>query len=119
MWAANFKDPMSFHIERFLDIPKAGGRTQHLGCGAGTRMCAGAHLANRELYVIFTRLILGFHIRETSDLAARPVLDTIECNSVLTSLVTQPKPFKVHFVPRDRGRLEKWIAESEERTAYL
>ena len=82
-------------------------------------MCAGAHLANRELYVIFTRLILAFHIRETSDPKSIPELDTIECNSVPTSMVLQPKPFKVQFVPRDAGLLAKWVGESFERTKHL
>lgn len=124
MWAANhdpthFKSPMDFIPDRFLDISEAGAGTQHYGYGAGTRMCAGAHLANRELYAIFTRLVLGFHIRETSDPHSRPILDTIDCNAVPTSMVTQPKPFKVRFVPRDRYQLEGWIRSSFEKTAHL
>jgi len=82
-------------------------------------MCAGAHLANRELYTIFTRLILAFHIRETSDPRSLPILDTIECNSVPTSMVLQPKPFKVRFVPRNAEQLLNWINTSFEKTAYL
>lgn len=124
MWAANhdathFKDPMVFFPERFMGVDEAGGGTQHYGYGAGTRMCAGAHLANRQLYVIFTRLILAFHIQGSADLRDRPELDTIECNSVPTSMVMQPKPFKVHFVPRDGAKLDRWARESFEKTAYL
>ena len=75
-------------------------------------MCAGAHLANRELYVIFTRLILAFHILPTSDASKVPELDTIECNSTPTSMVMQPKAFKVRFVPRDEEVLRGWVGES-------
>ena len=82
-------------------------------------MCAGAHLANRELYAIFTRLILAFNIRPTNDAPMTPELDTIECNSVPTSMVLQPKPFKVRFVPRDSMQLDKWVKESFDRTAHL
>lgn len=80
-------------------------------------MCEGAHLANRQLYIIFTRLILSFHIRECSNVKMRPVLDPIDCNSILTGMVTQPKPFEVKFVPRDKAKLESWIEESIQRTA--
>ena len=73
---------MDFVPDRFLGVSEAGVGTQHYGYGAGTRMCAGAHLANRELYAIFTRLVLAFHIRETRDPASRPILDTVECNSI-------------------------------------
>jgi phenylacetate 2-hydroxylase len=114
----HFKSPTQFIPERFLDIPDGAG-TVHYGYGAGARSCSGMHLANRELYAIFSRLILAFHIRPTSDLSARPILDAIECNSVMTSMVTQPKPFKVGYVPRDRGMVEKWVYESLERTRYL
>lgn len=124
MWAANhdpahFKSPMEFIPDRFVGVNVVGEGTQHFGYGAGTRMCAGSHLANRELYAIFTRLVLAFHIHEASDPKARPILDTIECNSVPTSMVTQPKPFKVRFIPRDAQQLEGWIKSSKERTAYL
>lgn len=124
MWAANhdaahFKDPMAFIPERFVGIDEAGAGTQHFAYGAGTRMCAGAHLANRELYAVFCRLILAFRIEETDDLSARPILDTIECNAVPTSFVTQPKPFKVKFIPRDEGMLRRWIGESFDKTAHL
>jgi len=124
MWAANhdpeqFDSPMKFVPDRFLGINEAGAGTQHYGYGAGTRMCAGAHLANRELYAIFSRLVLAFHIRPTKDLEMSPNLDTIECNSVPTSMVTQPKPFKVRFQPRNDVQLEKWLKESQDKTAYL
>ncbi|KAL7905009.1 putative cytochrome P450 phenylacetate 2-hydroxylase [Trichoderma velutinum] len=124
MWAANhdvnqFKSPMEFMPDRFMGIPTAGAGTQHYGYGAGTRMCAGSHLANRQLYVVFTRLILAFRIQETKSVKDRPILDTIDCNAVPTSMVTQPKPFKVMFVPRDLKKLERWISSSLERTAHL
>jgi phenylacetate 2-hydroxylase len=110
---------MDFVPDRFLGVSEAGVGTQHYGYGAGTRMCAGAHLANRELYAIFTRLVLAFHIRETRDPASRPILDTVECNSIPTSMVTQPKPFKVRLVPRNEDQLQTWLNQSKEKTAYL
>lgn len=124
MWAANhdpkqFKSPMEFVPERFMGIDEAGAGTQHFAYGAGTRQCAGNHLANRELYAVFIRLILAFRIKETNNLESRPILDTIDCNSVPTSFVTQPKPFKVRFEPRNLKQLQGWIEQSFEKTAHL
>ena len=124
MWATNhddkqFKSPFAFVPHRFVGINETGQGTQHFGYGAGTRMCVGAHLANRELYAIFCRLGLAFHTKETAHVKDRLILDSIECNSVPTSMVTQPKPFKVRFIPHDQGQLERWISESIEKTAYL
>ena len=62
---------------------------------------------------------MAFQIGGSSDLRDRPELDTIECNSVPTSMVMQPKPFKVHFTPRDAGKLDEWVKKSFEETAYL
>lgn len=79
-------------------------------------MCAGSHLANRELYTAFIRIITAFHIDPPKRDEDRPILDALECNAVPTSLTTDPKPFKCGFRARDMGKLEKWMRESEERT---
>lgn len=48
-----------------------------------------------------------------------PVLDCLGANAIPTSLTMEPKYFKVGFKPRDRGMLERWIREGEERTRDL
>lgn len=82
-------------------------------------MCAGSHLANRELYTAYVRLITAFTIHEAQNENDRPILDALECNAVPTALTTDPKPFKAAFKPRDTGMVERWIQESEERTRNL
>lgn len=82
-------------------------------------MCAGSHLANRELFTAFVRLITAFHLQPSKQTCDRPVLDAIDCNSIATALTTEPKPFKVGFTARDPKKLEQWIAESDERTKDL
>lgn len=79
-------------------------------------MCIGSHLANREIYTIFTRLILAFEIAPANALEDAPILDTLECGSPKTAMALQPKAFKVQIKPRDRDSLNKWIRDSEERT---
>lgn len=93
--------------------------TPHYGYGAGSRMCAGSHLANRELYTAYIRLIVAFTLHPARDSKDNPILDAIECNAIPTALTTEPKPFKVGFRPRDPAALQKWIADSEERTKDL
>lgn len=95
------------------------GGTPHYGYGAGSRMCAGSHLANRELFTAYVRLITAFEIFDAPDPRDVPIMDAIECNMVPTSLTTDPKPFKISLKPRNETLLRKWIAEGEERTKDL
>ena len=82
-------------------------------------MCAGSHLANRELYTAFIRLFVAFHIEPPKLSKDLPVLDALDCNAVPTSLTTDPRPFKCSFRARDMGRLQEWMQESEENTRKL
>lgn len=106
--------PYTFNVERFLNDNEVG--TPHYAYGAGSRMCAGSHLANRELYTAYVKMLTAFTIGQTDDVAARPVMDCIECNGNPTSLTTDPKPFKISLKPRNEEQVKQWIAESEERT---
>jgi phenylacetate 2-hydroxylase len=116
--AAHFKSPETFDPERYLDVPDGAG-TPHYGYGAGSRMCVGSHLANRELFTAFVRLISAFEFAPPADPRAQAVMDCLEANELPTSLTMEPKYFKVGFKPRDRGTLDRWIRESEERTRDL
>jgi phenylacetate 2-hydroxylase len=122
-WAADFdpvhfKEATSFSVERYLENPEGTG-TPHYAYGAGSRMCAGSHLANRELYTAFIRLISAFHIDPPKNAQDEPILDALECNAIPTSLTTDPKPFKCGFRARDLGKLEGWMKGSEERCKDL
>ncbi|KAF2463185.1 phenylacetate hydroxylase [Lindgomyces ingoldianus] len=112
----HFKDPFKFIPERYLGDVDG---TPHYGYGAGSRMCVGSHLANRELYTAFVRLISAFKFTPPKDPRDAPVLDSLDANAIPTSLTMEPKYFKVGFKPRNRALLEKWIAGSEERTREL
>ncbi|RCI16106.1 hypothetical protein L249_1781 [Ophiocordyceps polyrhachis-furcata BCC 54312] len=118
---ARYKLPHRFLPERFLlpedNEPTTSGPA-HYGYGAGSRMCAGVHLANRELYTALLRIITAFEVlpaRLPADLP--PSMDAVECNAKPTSLTTDPRPFKLGLRPRDEERLRRWIAAAEERTA--
>lgn len=118
---AHFKDPHSFDVERYMD-GSSDEKTQgvsHYAYGAGSRMCAGSHLANRELYVAFMRIFCAFEVVPPKDEKDKPEMDALDANALPTSLTMEPKPFKVGFKIRDREQLEEWIKESETATAHL
>ncbi|KAI9051315.1 hypothetical protein LZ554_005416 [Drepanopeziza brunnea f. sp. 'monogermtubi'] len=116
---AHFKEPHLFSVERYLDNLEGAGGTPHYAYGAGSRMCAGSHLANRELYTAFIRIFTAFEVEAPKDARDRPILDALECNAIPTGLTTDPKPFKVGFKCRDPEKVAQWIRESDERTKDL
>jgi len=113
----HFKDPNKFIPERYLksDDDAVTG-TPHFGYGAGSRMCAGSHLANRELFVAFARLVSAFEILPPKDPRDAPIMDALDANALPTSLTMEPRKFKVGFKVRDRASLEQQLKESEEAT---
>lgn len=120
----HFKNAYEFNPERYvaddsIDDAAATRGTPHYGYGAGSRMCIGSHLANRELYTAFLKLITAFEIVGPKNKKDEPVLDALGCNQFPTSLTLDPKPFKIGMRIRDKKLVEKWIAESEERTKDL
>lgn len=117
--ATHFKSPQEFSVERYLDNLEGSGGTPHFAYGAGSRMCAGSHLANRELYVAFVRMIMAFHIDPAQKPEDLPILDALGCNAIPTSLTTEPKPFKCGFRARNSESLKQWIQESEDKTRHL
>ncbi|KAK3672591.1 hypothetical protein LTR78_007642 [Recurvomyces mirabilis] len=121
---SHFQSPDDFNPDRYLqdtslDDAAASRGTPHYGYGAGSRMCIGSHLANRELYTAFLRIITAFEVLPAKKAGDRPILDALGCNAFPTSLTLDPKPFKIGLKVRDRGMAEKWIRESEERTKDL
>jgi phenylacetate 2-hydroxylase len=116
--ATHFTDPYTFNPERYLDVADGAG-TPHYGYGAGSRMCVGSHLANRELFTAFVRLISAFEFTMPVDGRDEPVMDCLDANAIPTSLTLEPKYFKVGFKPRDRKLLDGWLRESEENTKDL
>lgn len=82
-------------------------------------MCAGSHLANRELFTAFIRLITAFHIDPPKERKDEAILHCLDCNAIPTGLTTDPKPFKVGFRVRDGEQVKRWVQESDERTRDL
>lgn len=121
---SHFKSPFDFSPDRYLtdktlDDASATRGTPHYGYGAGSRMCIGSHLANRELYTAFLRLITAFEIVPPRNKADEPILDSMGCNKLPNGLTMDPKPFKVGLRVRNRELVDRWLKEAEERTKDL
>lgn len=71
--------------------------------GIGYRMCAGSLLANRELYLLYMRLLNSFRIEKHDEVDCHP----ISGNADPTSLVAMPKRYRARFVPRNPAALSQ------------
>ncbi|CDR88137.1 probable Cytochrome P450 monooxygenase/Phenylacetate hydroxylase [Sporisorium scitamineum] len=111
-----YGDVENFRPERFLE-PGEENKQSHYSFGAGRRMCAGVHLANRELYVAFCKVIHFFRIERSEVVGEREYdIDPKTGCANPKGLSSSPKPFKVRFVPRDKKAVEGWIEDEKSRT---
>jgi cytochrome P450 len=95
-------DVNRFRPDRFLDDPDL----PHAAYGFGTRMCAGVHLANKQLYVMILRLIWSFKIELSNDpKESRWQMRALEDVQEPWHLAAIPPSYKVRFVPRDQVAL--------------
>ncbi|GKT45363.1 3-hydroxyphenylacetate 6-hydroxylase [Colletotrichum spaethianum] len=111
-WACNmdaevWSDPEVFRPERWLEQPDAPLFTY----GIGYRMCAGSLLANRELYIVYMRLLNSFKIEKYDDVDHHP----ISGNADPTSLVAMPRPYRARFVPRNINALRDALNPTGEK----
>jgi 3-hydroxyphenylacetate 6-hydroxylase len=111
-WACNmdpdvYENPHAFSPERFIANPELPIFTY----GVGTRMCAGYVLGNRELYIVFLRLIASFNILpDTKEVTLN--YDPVKGVFDPTSLVSYPGRFGSRFVARDDKKLQVWLSKA-------
>jgi 3-hydroxyphenylacetate 6-hydroxylase len=96
-----------FRPERWLEQPDAPLFTY----GLGYRMCAGSLLANRELYLVFLRMLGSFEIVQDSEVDVHPVRGSADP----TSLVTMIRHYNVLFRPRNERALREALEKADER----
>lgn len=108
---AIWEDPRVFRPERWLEQPDAPIFT----FGVGGRMCIGTQLAYRELYLLFMRLLSSYEIQPDGVIDNDPIRGVANPSS----LTTQPKSYKVKFVPRNLGGLREALKEELTAKATL
>ena len=101
-----WSDPEVFRPERWFEQPDAPLFTY----GVGYRMCAGSLLANRELYLLYMRLLNSVKIEQFDDVDCHPLTGNLDP----TSLVAMPRRYKATFTPRNPDALKKALAVSVE-----
>lgn len=136
VWAANHDESVfgsnvyDFKPERYLNEPDL----PHASYGFGTRMCAGFHLANRQLYVLLLMLIWSFKIEPSEEsgrqawqmrplevheslhiIYGRHGIRADKCMQDVTEpfhLAAIPPSYKVRFVPRNETALRKVLGKA-------
>lgn len=116
--STHFEDPYRFNVDRYMKTDSSG-QTEHYSYGAGSRMCAGSHLANREQYVAYVRLIAAFKIRPASLEQDRAIPDIMASNACTTALVSEVRDFKIQLSVRDEAVLHDWLEKSASDTAFM
>ncbi|KAI0011137.1 cytochrome P450 [Xylariaceae sp. FL0662B] len=109
-WACNYdpelwSEPELFDPERWLEKPDAHVFT----FGLGYRMCSAHILATRELYIIFMRLLSCFRLETREKIECDPSKDMKNPKD----LIMAPKPYRVHCIPRNEGRLREALGDPE------
>lgn len=110
-WAlshSQYHDADSYNPDRYLNHPGLATEyasssdyenRDHYTYGAGRRICAGIHLAERTQWRMLARLLWAFRIEPATDKITGKKIE-IDTNAYEDKLVTGPKPFRVRFVPR-------------------
>lgn len=90
----------------------------HYTYGAGRRICAGIHLAERTQWRMLAGLLWAFRIEPAVDEITGEKVE-IDTNAYEEKLITGPKPFRVQFVPRSRQHVEVIERELEAVSGLL
>ena len=78
-------------------------------------MCVGMQLAYRELYILFLRLLGSYEIVPDGYIENDPLRGVANPRS----LTTQPKSYKVKFVPRNIDALKSALEKEWSETAVV
>ncbi|CAM9016534.1 unnamed protein product [Wickerhamomyces anomalus] len=109
----HFENPYYFEPLRYLDADKKlkvmEEGTNLFTFGAGSRMCAGSHLAMKEMYVALTRLLILYKIEPPLDRNNLMELNPFKLNSIPDSVAIEPFEFKVRLKVRDQKTFQRLV----------
>lgn len=115
----HFVEPQIFQPARYLDennkLKVMDEGTNMFTFGAGSRMCAGAHLAMKEMYIALTRILILYEIFPPEKKYLME-LDPFKLNSVPDSVAIEPSIFKVRLEKRDPEIFHKILESASSET---
>lgn len=112
-WAlshSQYDIPDAYNPDRYLNHPGLATeyasssdyeKRDHYTYGAGRRICAGIHLAERTQWRMLARLLWAFRIEHAVEEKTGEKVE-IDTEAYEEKLITGPKPFRVQFIPRSQ-----------------
>lgn len=121
-----YPDPETYNPDRYLNHPKLSveyaassdyEKRDHYAFGAGRRICAGMHLAERTVWRTMAQILWAFSIEPGLDAEGNKV--DLANTAFYETMVYQPEPFQVRFIPRSEKHAQVVRDASAEAEAYL
>ncbi|KAF3053388.1 hypothetical protein E8E11_011831 [Didymella keratinophila] len=115
-WAlshTHYSNPSAYNPDRYLNHPGLATENaaspdyknrDHYTYGAGRRICAGIHLAERTQWRMLARLLSAFRIEHAIDENGERI--EVDTEAYEEKLITGPKPFRVRFTPRSEEHVK-------------
>lgn len=111
--ATRYAEPEKFMPERYLGdnttssqsytLPDASER-DHFAFGGGRRVCPGAHIVDRSLFLVMARMFWAFDVKPKMDKQGKPLMP--KQDDFVQGMLASPKPFDVDITPRSEKRAQ-------------
>ena len=108
-----FRNPRTFDPTRYLNDTQTAiesanspdpSMRDHFLFGAGRRFCQGTHIAERSLFLGYSRLLWAFDFKKALDEDGAHI--TPDATELTEGLLVQPKPFPARIEPRSSEKVE-------------
>ncbi|KIX05640.1 uncharacterized protein Z518_03612 [Rhinocladiella mackenziei CBS 650.93] len=100
-----------FRPERHLNADLQDALKGHLGFGAGRRLCPGHHVAMRNMFITFSRLLYYFDFKEVP---GAPINDW-----EIEAMAHEKAPYEIQIIPRSEAHVRLIERECEQLTMEL
>lgn len=123
----SYEEGDTYNPDRYLNHPRLAmdyaassdyEKRDHYAYGAGRRICAGIHLAERTQWRIFAKLLWAFTIEPGVDERTGEVVE-LDTEAYDDNFAPWPIPFKLNFVPRSQKHVEIIQKEFQDVRPYL